>query len=118
MTTVANGTADPPAKGVSTLDGVVIEPSLTFFLVFVIYGSAVDVRAPKIGGLAIGLTITLDILFGGPFTGAAMNPARTFGPALIGGQWDHHYVYWLGPLIGGALAGLVYGRFLIKPDSK
>jgi aquaporin TIP len=91
---------------------------LTFFLVFVVFGSAVDVRAPKIGGLAIGLTVALDILFGGPYTGAAMNPARTFGPALIGGQWDHHYVYWVGPLIGGALAGLIYGRFLIKTDSQ
>jgi glycerol uptake facilitator-like aquaporin len=79
-----------------------------------VYGSAVDERAPKIGGLAIGLTVALDILFGGPFTGAAMNPARTFGPALIGGQWSQHYVYWVGPLLGGAIAGLVYGRFLIK----
>jgi len=87
---------------------------LTFFLVFVVYGSAVDARAPKIGGLAIGLTVALDILFGGPFTGAAKNPARTFGPAIIGQQWDHHYVYWIGPLLGGALAGMVYGRFLIK----
>ena len=104
-------------KGATGLQSIGIEAVLTFFLVFVVYGSAVDVRAPKIGGLAIGLTITLDILFGGPFTGAAMNPARTFGPALIGGQWDHHYVYWIGPLLGGALAGLVYGRFLIKPPA-
>jgi MIP family channel proteins len=112
---VAKGT---PALGKSTtaLQGIGIEAVLTFFLAFVVYGSAVDVRAPKIGGLAIGLTVALDILFGGPFTGAAMNPARTFGPALIGHQWDHHYVYWIGPLIGGGLAGLVYGRFLIKTD--
>ena len=87
---------------------------LTFFLVFVVYGSAVDGRAPKIGGLAIGLTVALDILFGGPLTGAAMNPARTFGPAVAGGQWTFHIVYWAGPLLGGGLAGLVYGRFLIK----
>jgi len=87
---------------------------LTFFLVFVVYGSAVDGRAPKIGGLAIGLTVALDILFGGPLTGAAMNPARTFGPALASGHWDNHMIYWIGPLLGGALAGLVYGRFLIK----
>jgi MIP family channel proteins len=103
-------------KGATGLQSVGIEAVLTFFLVFVVYGSAVDSRAPKIGGLAIGLTVALDILFGGPFTGAAMNPARTFGPALVSGQWDHHYVYWVGPLLGGALAGLVYGRFLIKPD--
>jgi MIP family channel proteins len=105
-------------KGATGLQSIGIEAVLTFFLVFVVYGSAVDVRAPKIGGLAIGLTVALDILFGGPFTGAAMNPARTFGPAIIGGQWDHHYVYWIGPLIGGALAGLVYGRFLIKADGQ
>ncbi len=101
-------------KGATGFQSVGIEAVLTFFLVFVVYGSAVDERAPKIGGLAIGLTVALDILFGGPFTGAAMNPARTFGPAIVGGQWDHHYVYWVGPLLGGAIAGLVYGRFLIK----
>ena len=103
-------------KGESAIQSIGIEAVLTFFLVFVVYGSAVDVRAPKIGGLAIGLTVALDILFGGPFTGAAMNPARTFGPALISGQWNHHYVYWIGPLVGGALAGVIYGRFLIKTD--
>jgi len=80
----------------------------------VVYGSAVDARAPKIGGLAIGLTVALDILFGGPLTGAAMNPARTFGPALASGHWNNHVVYWVGPLLGGLLAGLVYGRFLIR----
>lgn len=101
-------------KGSTGIQSIGIEAVLTFFLVFVVYGSAVDARAPKIGGLAIGLTVALDILFGGPFTGAAMNPARTFGPAIISQQWDHHYVYWIGPLLGGAIAGLVYGRFLIK----
>lgn len=101
-------------KGSTGIQSIGIEAVLTFFLVFVVYGSAVDSRAPKIGGLAIGLTVALDILFGGPFTGAAMNPARTFGPAIIGQQWDHHYVYWIGPLLGGAVAGLIYGRFLIK----
>jgi len=88
---------------------------LTFFLVFVVYGTAVDPRGPKIGGLAIGFTVTVDILFGGPLTGAAMNPARTFGPALASGHWHNHLVYWIGPLLGGALAGLVYGRGLIRP---
>ncbi len=99
---------------VSWGQAVVIEMVLTFFLVFVVYGSAVDPRAPKIGGLAIGLTIALDIMFGGPFTGASMNPARTFGPALACGHWNHQVVYWIGPLAGGALAGLIYGRFLMK----
>jgi MIP family channel proteins len=113
---VAKGTPDL-GQGTSPGTGIVIEMVLTFFLVFVVYGTAVDARAPKIGGLAIGLTVALDILFGGPLTGAAMNPARTFGPALASGHWNNHYVYWIGPLAGGALAGLIYGRFLIK-DSK
>ena len=86
----------------------------TFFLVFVVYGSAVDARAPKIGGLAIGATIALDILFAGPLTGGSMNPVRTFGPALASGHWNNHFVYWVGPLLGGALAGLIYGHYLIK----
>jgi len=102
------------AKDVTLGNGILIEAVLTFFLVFVVFGSAVDARAPKIGGLAIGLTVALDILFGGPLTGAAMNPARTFGPAVAGGQWVFHIVYWAGPLLGGGLAGLIYGRYLIK----
>jgi len=113
MAKVSGGTPDL-GSGVSTGQAIVIEAVLTFFLVFVVYGSAVDSRAPKIGGLAIGLTVALDILFGGPLTGAAMNPARTFGPALASSHWSNHIVYWVGPLIGGALAGVIYGRFLIK----
>jgi MIP family channel proteins len=116
-TIVANGTPDLPKSGITNVQGVLIETILTFFLVFVVYGTAVDARAPKIGGLAIGLTVALDILFGGPFTGAAMNPARTFGPALASGHWAHQWIYWVGPMLGGALAGGVYGRYLIKTNS-
>ena len=115
-TTVASGTPDLGA-GVGVGPAIAIEAVLTFFLVFVVYGTAVDPRAPRIGGLAIGLTVALDILFGGPLTGAAMNPARTFGPALASGHWNNHWVYWIGPLLGGGGAGLVYGRFLIKEKS-
>ncbi len=122
MAAVSNGTPDISVNNgtpvVSIVQAITIEAVLTFFLVFVVYGSAVDARAPKIGGLAIGLTVGLDILFGGPLTGAAMNPARTFGPALASGHWNNHIVYWVGPLIGGAIAGLIYGRFLIKESSK
>jgi MIP family channel proteins len=114
--TVASGTPSL-ADGVSMGQGIIIEAVLTFFLVFVVYGSAVDSRAPKIGGLAIGLTVALDILFGGPLTGAAMNPARTFGPAVASGKWANHLVYWVGPLLGGGVAGLIYGRFLIKEST-
>ena len=82
---------------------------MTFFLVFVVFATAADVEGAfrnKIAGFAIGLTITMDILFGGPFTGAAMNPARTFGPALAAHHWNNHGVYWVGPLFGGVIAGV------------
>lgn len=103
-------------EGVGTGQGIGIEAVVTFFLVFVVYGTTVDGRAPKIGGLAIGLTIVMDMLFAGPFTGGSMNPARTFGPAFVGGFWHNHSVYWIGPLLGGGLAGLIYGRFLLKEE--
>ena len=101
-------------QGIGAIAGIKIEAILTFFLVLVVFGTAVDPRAPKLGGLLIGLTITLDILAGGPLTGASMNPARTFGPAAVGGYWDNHIVYWVGPLVGGALAGLVY-KYVFEP---
>ncbi len=94
--------------------GVGLEAILTFFLVIVIFGTAVDSRAPKLGGLAIGLTITMDILIAGPLTGAAMNPARAFGPALVAGAWDDHVVWWIGPIIGAVAAGLLYHYVLIE----
>lgn len=99
--------------------GILVEAILTFFLVFVVHGTAVDERGRRIAGLAIGATVTLDILFGGSLTGAAMNPARVFGPALAAGFWKSHYVYWIGPLLGGVLAGLVYRIFIERkaPES-
>jgi MIP family channel proteins len=100
------------AINLNAAQGILVEAILTFFLVFVVYGTAVDERGRGVAGFAIGSTITLDILFGGPLTGAAMNPARVFGPALAANFWHDHYVYWLGPLIGGALGGLVYGLFI------
>jgi MIP family channel proteins len=107
-----------PAVGKNVLagSGMMIEAILTFFLVFVVYGAAVDSRAGYLGPISIGLTVTLDILFGGPFTGAAMNVARWFGPALASGTVNGAgaLVYIVGPLLGGGLAGLIYGRFLIR----
>jgi len=104
----------PQLAGIGAAKGIVVEAILTFFLVFVVYGTGIDSRGPKIGGLAIGLTVALDILFGGPLTGAAMNPARTFGPALATSFWEAHYVYWIGPMLGGAAAGWVYSKFLMS----
>jgi len=98
------------------MGGAIIEAILTFFLVFVVFGTGIDSRGPKIGGLAIGGAVALDILLGGPLTGAAMNPARVFGPALIGGYLGNaHWVYWVGPLVGGGAAALVYDKFVGKP---
>ena len=115
---VAGGTPDL-GKGISPVIGIVVEAVLTFFLVSVIFGTAVDERAPKsIYPLAIGLTIALDIMAGGPLTGAAMNPARTFGSAIASGHWDNHLVYWIGPLIGGAVgAGVHHFFFMVQAPS-
>jgi MIP family channel proteins len=94
--------------------GVAIEAILTFFLVTVIFGTAVDPRAPAgFAGLAIGLTITVDVLMGGALTGAAMNPARAFGPALASHYWQDQWVYWVGPLLGGGVAAILYERFFL-----
>lgn len=102
------------ASGVSLSSAVLIEAILTFALVISVFGTAIDPRAPKIGGFGIGLTVLVDILVGGPLTGASMNPARTFGPGLVAGFWENHWVYWVGPLLGGGLAGLVYEFFIIE----
>ncbi len=95
---------------------IVLEAVMTFFLVFVVFATAVDERGAfnKIAGFAIGLTVTMDILMGGPLTGAAMNPARAFGPALAANHWANHGVYWVGPLAGGFLAGLLYDSLYLK----
>ncbi|HEX8724564.1 MAG TPA: aquaporin [Gemmatimonadaceae bacterium] len=87
---------------------IVLEAIATFFLVFVAFGTLVDSRGPKVGGFAIGLTVTAGILAIGPLTGASMNPARSFGPALVSGNFDGHLIYWLGPIAGGIAAGLLY----------
>jgi MIP family channel proteins len=106
------GTPEPGCCGFTANATFALESILTFFLVFVVFGTGMDSRGPKIGGLAIGFTVTLDILLGGPLTGAAMNPARAFGPALVGGYWTAHWAYWAGPMLGGALAALVYDKFV------
>jgi aquaporin Z len=104
-------------SGVSAGQGLAIEIVLTFFLVWVIFATAADPRGAfrSVAGLAIGFTISLDIFMGGPFTGAAMNPARAFGPQLVQNVWSDGWVWYLGPLIGGVLAALAYEWLYLRP---
>lgn len=105
------------AGDVSYIQAIVIEAVLTFFLVSAVFGTAVSSEAPSgIGGFAIGLVLLFDILVGGPLTGAAMNPARAFGPAVIATEWVAQGVYWIGPLLGGAVAALVWGKILLPKE--
>jgi MIP family channel proteins len=103
------------ASGISRTNGMVFEAIMTFFLVFVVFATAVDPRGAfdKVAGFAIGLTITVGILLGGPFTGAALNPARALGPALAANHWTNHGVYWIGPLAGGVVAGWLYDTLFL-----
>ncbi len=99
---------------IGVLSAIAIEFVLTFFLVTAVWGTAVDERAPRIGGFGIGLSVTMDILAGGPLTGAAMNPARALGPELAAGFWNGAAIYWIGPLLGGAAAALIYAGLILK----
>ena len=94
-----------------------IEVILTFALMFSVIAGTVDARAHRLGGLTIGLTVAACILTAGPLTGASMNPARTFGPAVAGGHWDMHWVYWAAPVVGAGLAAGVY-RWVWQDDSR
>ena len=102
--------------GLADWQAIAIEAVLTFLLVWVIFATAVDPAGSfnKIAGLAIGFTIAMDIMMGGPFTGAAMNPARSFGPAIVSGEIVGMWVYFLGPIIGGTIAALLYDLGILK----
>jgi len=104
------------APQISPIAGVAIEAILTFFLVFAIFGTAVDKRGPgvPIAAFAIGLVVAMDIIVGGSFTGGSMNPARSFGPALASGTWGDWWVYLVGPLVGGAIACLIYSKVFLR----
>ena len=94
--------------GIDFVQGVGLELIMTAFLMLAVFGTLIDRRGPHIGGFGIGLVITMDVFLGGPMTGAAMNPARALGPALVNGLWDDHLVYWIGPIIGAVMAALLY----------
>lgn len=104
------------AGNVSTLHAIGFEAIATFFLVFVVFGTVVDPKAPKVGGFAVGLTVCADVLAIGPLTGASMNPARAFGPALVSGVFEGHLIYWIGPILGGVAAGLIYDWVFLRDD--
>ncbi len=113
--TVALGTPDL-ARDFPVWAGIALEAVTTFFLVLTVFATAVDEKGTfrSIAGFGIGLSITLGIIVAGPFTGGALNVARYFGPALAANHWAHQGVYWVGPLAGGFLAGLVYETLFLK----
>lgn len=115
-TAVRAVTAGAPqlSLNIGFVQGIAIEAAFTFFLVSAVFGTAVSSEAPKIGGFGIGLAIFVSALVVGGLTGAALNPARAFGPALVAWSFHSQAVYWIGPLAGGALAGWVW-RVLLLP---
>lgn len=101
---------------ISLVQAIVLEAIATFFLVFVVFGTAVDPKGPKVGGFAIGLTVTAGILGIGPLTGGSMNPARSFGPAVVTHLFEGQAAYWIGPLVGGIAAALLYDKVFLRRE--
>jgi MIP family channel proteins len=96
---------------------VALEAVMTFFLMSAIIGTVVNPKAPKLGGLWVGLTLIVMILLGGPVTGAALNPARAFGPAVVSGVWTAQLAYWIGPILGAVVAAFVWDKVLLKEEA-
>ncbi|XP_020094382.1 probable aquaporin TIP1-1 [Ananas comosus] len=106
-------------SGVGAGEALVMEIVMTFGLVYTVYATAIDPKRGSLGTIApiaIGFIVGANILLGGAFTGASMNPAVSFGPALVSWSWAYQWVYWVGPLIGGAIAAIVYDVFFITPN--
>ncbi|KAK4479601.1 hypothetical protein RD792_015122 [Penstemon davidsonii] len=116
---VTGGLAIPThgvGAGVGAVQGVVFEIVITFALVYTVYATAADPKKGSLGTIApiaIGFIVGANILAAGPFSGGSMNPARSFGPAVASGDFSGHWIYWVGPLIGGGLAGLTYSNVFI-----
>ena len=102
------------SSSITMTQAIVLEAIATFFLVFVVFGTAVDPKGPKVGGFAIGLTVTAGILGIGPLTGGSMNPARSFGPAVVTHLFEGQAAYWIGPLLGGVIAAILYDRLFLR----
>ena len=107
----------PAVHAIGSGEAVVLEAIMTFFLVAVVFATAVDPRGAfkSIAGLGIGLTITMDIFAGGPLTGAAMNPARALGPQLVGNHWADGWVWYVGPVVGAVAAAVAYEWLYLRP---
>jgi len=103
---------------INMIQAISLEAIATFFLVFVVFGTAVDPRGPKVGGFAIGLTVTAGILAIGPLTGGSMNPARSFGPAIVAHVFEGQTAYWIGPLLGGIVAALLYEKLFLSNETE
>lgn len=112
----ANLGAPTLGEGVAVGEGFLLEIIMTFFLVFVVFATAVDPKGAfkMVGGFAIGLTIAADIMVGGPLTGAAMNPQRAFGPQLLSNTWSDGWIYYLAPAVGGVIAALTYHHLFLR----
>ena len=110
--------------GITLTQGAVFELVMTFFLVLTVFGMAVDPKGNRVlAGLGIGTVLVFDILVVGPVTGAAMNPARAFGPSLASGFWDRNLLSWLtvyglSPIAGGILAGVLYSALFLEPKKR
>ena len=113
--TASQGTLGAHALSIDAAPGLIVEMVLTFMLVFVIFATAMDPKGPgHLAPFAIGLTVMVDSFVGVPLTGASMNPARSFGPALATGEWADHWVYWVGPIMGAVLAAVIYEVIYIR----
>ena len=106
------------AASISLTQGIALEAIMAFFLVSAVFGTCVHPEAPRVGGFAIGLTLAADIMMGGGLTGASVNPARAFGPALVAGDLVAQIVYWIGPILGGVVAGLLWEHVLLPKRSE
>jgi MIP family channel proteins len=112
--TAARGGGQVISLDISSAQAFFAELIATFFLVFVVFGTAVDRQAPRLGGYAIGLTLFANILAIGPLTGGSMNPARSFGPAVASGVYEGQVIFWTAPIVGGMLAAVLYAVLFLR----
>jgi MIP family channel proteins len=123
---IGGGATIPAILDINIFQGILVEAIMTFLLVNTVLISAVDTGTNMLAPFCIGLSIFVDILAGGNVTGASMNPARTFGPSIVGcifpigtrSSFEHQYIYWAGQTIGASIAAVFYKAFLAKEESR